>query len=165
MLRHVLQRADIGGDVLALAAVAAGRAGDKFAVFVPKRHRQAVDLRLGGKRDRLVFGKPQEAPNAADEIDHVLVGKRIVEREHRNGVTNLGETRRRRRADALRETVARLQLRKTRFNRRITLAQPVILGIRDRWRILLVIAPVMLGDFRRKPRVLGFRLFFREVFD
>ncbi|NJR43615.1 MAG: GGDEF domain-containing protein [Akkermansiaceae bacterium] len=30
--------------------------GDEFAVLVTQRHRQAVDLRLGGERNRLVFG-------------------------------------------------------------------------------------------------------------
>ncbi len=106
-LRHVLQRADIGGDVLALAAVAAGRAGDEFSVFIAKRHGQAVNLRLSRKCDRFVIRKPQESADAANKIDHVLFGKRIVQREHRNSVTHLGKTRRRRRTDVLRQAVAR----------------------------------------------------------
>ena len=56
-LRHFLDRADIGGDVLALGAVAAGGGGDEFAVLVAQRHRKAVDLRLGGKGDLLVVGQ------------------------------------------------------------------------------------------------------------
>ena len=37
-MRHILQRADIGGDVLAFAAVAAGGGGDERAVLVAQRH-------------------------------------------------------------------------------------------------------------------------------
>ena len=48
-MRHRLQHLDIGGDVLALAAVAARRRGDQFAVQVAQRHGQAIDLGLGGK--------------------------------------------------------------------------------------------------------------------
>ena len=33
-VRHVVQRADIGGDILAFRAVSAGRGGDKFTVLV-----------------------------------------------------------------------------------------------------------------------------------
>ena len=54
LLRHVLERADIGGDVLALGAVAAGRGGDEFAALVTQRHRQPVDLRLGAEIDLVV---------------------------------------------------------------------------------------------------------------
>ena len=53
-LRHLLDRLDIGGDVLAFGAVAAGGGGDKFAILVAQRHRQPVDLRLGAEGDRLV---------------------------------------------------------------------------------------------------------------
>ena len=72
LLRHVFQRADIGGDVLALGAVAAGRRGDELAALIAQRHRQAVDLRLGGEID-LVVAELQEARDAADEIEHVLL--------------------------------------------------------------------------------------------
>ena len=47
LVRNVLDGADIGGDVLALEAVAAGRRAHQFAVLVAQRQRQAVDLRLG----------------------------------------------------------------------------------------------------------------------
>ena len=145
-LRNVLQRFHIGGDVLALGAVAARRAGDQRAVLVAQRHRQAVDLRLGGKRDLLVLRQTQKAADAADEIDDVLFGKRVVERQHRHRVPDLGEARRRRRADPLRQAFQRAQLRKARLDRVVALAQRVIGRIGNGRRVLLIIAPVMLGD-------------------
>ena len=132
-VRNVVQRFHVGGDVLALAAVAARRAGDERAVLVAQRHRQAVDLRLGGKRDLLRRrGKPQKAADAADEIDHVFLRKRVVEREHRHRVADFGETRRRRRTDPLRQAVLRPQLRKALLDRRITPPQRVVFGIARR---------------------------------
>ena len=74
--RHVLERADVGGDVLALGAVAAGGGGDELAVLVAQRHRQPVDLRLGAEVDPVVVGELEEAPDAADEVEHVLARQR-----------------------------------------------------------------------------------------
>src|SRR5205807_1285654 len=46
--RHVEHGAQVGGDVLAFDAVAAGRARDAHAVLVGETHRRAVDLHLQG---------------------------------------------------------------------------------------------------------------------
>ena len=89
LLRHVLERADIGGDVLALGAVAAGGGGDEFAALVAQRHRQPVDLRLGAEVDPVVLAELEEAADAADEVEHVLLGKGVVERQHRHRVPDL----------------------------------------------------------------------------
>ena len=164
-LRHVLQGFHIGSDVLALTAVAARRAGDQRAVFVAQRHRQAVDLRLGAEHDLLVVRQPQEAADAADEIDDVLFGERVVERQHRHRVPDFCETPRRRRADPLRQALQRAQLRKARFDRAVAPPQRVIFGIGHARRVVLIIAPVVPGDLGGKPRVLGLGLFFSEVVD
>src|ERR1700730_17361172 len=87
--RHVLERADIGGDVLALGAVAAGGGGDEFAGFVTQRHREPVDFRLGAEVDLVVFAEFQEAPDATDEIEHVRFRKGVVERQHRHRMPDL----------------------------------------------------------------------------
>ena len=147
------------------AAVAARRAGDQLAVLVAQRHRQAVDLRLGAKSDLLVVRQPQEAADAADEIDDVFLGEGIVERQHRHRVPDLGEARRRRRADALRQAFARAQLRKARLDRAVAPPQRVVVGVGDGGRVFLVIAPVVLGDFGAKPRVLGLGLLLGEIVD
>src|SRR5262249_44405472 len=52
-----------------------------------------------------------------------------------------------------------------RFERRVAAAQLVVFGIGDRRRILLVVAPVMLGDLGGEPLELGLRLAFAQVFD
>ena len=154
-VRNVLQRLHIGGDILAFGAVAARRAGDELAFLVAQRHRQAVDLRLGGECDLLVLRQTQKAADAADEIDDVFFGKGIVERQHRHRVADLGESRRGRRADPLRQAFQRAQLRKARLDRVVALAQRVIGRIRNGRRILLIIAAVMLGDFGLQPHVLA----------
>ena len=46
----------------------------QHAALVAQRHRQPVDLGLGGERERLVLRQAQEAADARDEIGHVLVG-------------------------------------------------------------------------------------------
>ena len=71
-MRNVGDRLHIRGDVLAFGAVAARRAGDKRAILVAQRHRQTVDLRLGGERDLLVVRQAQKAADAADKIGDVL---------------------------------------------------------------------------------------------
>ena len=91
LLRHVLQRADIGGDVLAFGAVAAGGGGDEFAILVAQRHRQPVDLRLGAEGDLLVVAQLQKAADAGDEIDDVLIREGVVERQHRHRVADFLE--------------------------------------------------------------------------
>ena len=50
------------------------------------------------------------------------------------------------------------KLRKRRFERGIAPAQFVIFGVGDRRRVLAVVAPVVLGDFRPEARMLGPRL-------
>jgi len=164
-VRDVLQRFDVGGDILAFRSIAARRAADQFAVLIAQRHRQAVDLRLGGKGNLLIVAEPQEAADARDKIDDVLLGKRIVERQHRHRMADLGEARRRRRADALGQAFERAQLRKARLDRGIALAQPVVFGVGNGWRVFLVIAPVMFGDLRGEPGMLGLGLLFGEIVD
>src|SRR4029078_10400676 len=104
---------DICGDVLTLGAIAARRGGDEFGVFVAQRYRQAIDLRLRAERELRVVAQGEEAPDAAGEVDDILLGKGVVEREHRHRVANLGKARRRRRTDALGQAVARAKLRKS----------------------------------------------------
>ena len=165
LFRHVLERADIGGDVLAFLAVAAGGGGDEFAVLVAQRHRQPVDLRLGGEGDFFVVAELKETADAGDEIDDVLIREGIVERQHRHRVANFGKAARRRGADFERERLQRAQIGKARFDCRVAAAQCVIFGVGNRRPVLLVVAPVVLGDLDLQPRVLGLRLPGGEQFD
>ncbi len=165
LLRHVLERLDVGGDVFAFGAVTPGRAGDKLAVLVAQRHRQAVDLRLGRKHDLFGLRQTQETADATNKIGHILFGKGIVERQHRDRMPYLGKARRRRRADPRAQGVAGGELRKTRFDRGIATAQFVILGVADGRRVVLIVAAIMAGDFVAEPRMLGLRLSFGQRFN
>src|SRR6516165_8052747 len=69
-------------------------------------------------------------------------------------MAHLGESRRWRDADALRQARSSAQLRKTRFDGAVALPQPVVFGIADAWRVFLVVAPVMRGDFSFQPHML-----------
>src|SRR5438270_3878014 len=51
------KRADIGGDVFALGAVAARGRGDELAGLIAQRHREPVDLRFGAEIDPLVVAE------------------------------------------------------------------------------------------------------------
>ena len=164
-VRHFLQRLDIGGDVLALGAVATRGGANELAILIAQRHRQAVDLRLGAERDLLVVGQAQEAADAADKIDDVVFGERVVERQHRHRVPDLGETPGRRRADPLRQALQRAQLRKARFDGIVAPPQRVIFGVGDARRVVLIVAPVVPGDLGREPRVFGLGLFLSEIVD
>jgi hypothetical protein len=121
-VRHVLQRLDVGGDVLALSTIAACRRLGQLAILVAQRHRQAVDFRLGRDRERLFGVELEEAADALDELGHVLLGKRVVEREHRHRVPHLGEPASRRDADFQREAVERAQIGKALLERAIAFA-------------------------------------------
>ena len=70
--RHRLHRAEIGGDVLALGAVAARRAAHEAAVLVGQVDRQPVDLRFGDERQRRVRRKPDEAARARAELGELV---------------------------------------------------------------------------------------------
>ena len=155
LLRHVLERADIGGDVLAFGAVAPRRGAHQFAVLVAQRHRQAVDLRLGQEGDRLVVCEFQEATDALDEIDHVLLAERIVQRQHRHRMPHLGETARRRGADGERQAALGDEIREFLLDGVVAPAQRIVFGVGDSWRIVLIVALVVLGDLRLQPRMLA----------
>ncbi len=164
LLRHVFQRADIGGDVLTLGAVASRRGGDELAVLIAQRHGKPVDLRFGREIDSVVR-QFQESLDAAGEIDHVLLGKSIVERQHRHRVADLPETPGRRRADLLRRRFRGDEIGKALLDRVEALAQRVVLGIGDARRVVLIIALVVALELQRKPHMLGLRLRLGEVGD
>ena len=159
-VRNILDGADVGGDVLTADTVAPGDAEHQLARLVAQRHRQAVDLGLGGERDRLVLVAAEEAEHLGDEIAHVLVGEGVLQRQHRNGVADGGELPRRRNTDPLRRAVGPFQGGKAGLDGVVALTERVVLGIGDGRRILGVVAAVMPGNLGGKPRELsgGLRL-------
>ena len=70
-----------------------------------------------------------------------------------------------RNADFEGQAFKRAQSGETLLDRAIARAQSIVLGVRHRWRIVLVVALVVLADFGMQPRVLGLRLLFGEGID
>ncbi len=165
LVRDLLHRPDIGGDVLALEAVAAGGGFDQLPVLVAQRHREPVDLRLGGERDRLVLLEIEEAADARDEIGDLLGVERVLQRQHRHRVAHLGEAARRRGADLARQALQRAQVRERFLDRLVAAAQRVVFRVRHRRRVLLVVGCVVLRDFGLKARVLGLGLLLGQFVD
>ena len=97
---------DVGGDVLAGAAVAAGERPDQPAALVEQVDGEAVDLELAQQRRRLdpVAAEPG-VPGG-----ELVVGERVVEALHPLEVVDGGELRRDRAADLLGRRVGRAQL-------------------------------------------------------
>jgi hypothetical protein len=160
LFRHVLEGADVGGDVFALGAIATRGCGDEFASLISQRHREPVDLRLGAEIDRFAFSQLEEAADTADEIQHILLGKSVVERQHRHCMPDLLEFPRRRRTDSLGRRFAAHQFRKPGFDRVQSLAKRVVFGIGNFRRIVLIVSLVMAFDLERQALVLdpGLRL-------
>ena len=103
---HRVDRLDVGGDVLAGAAVAAGERPDQPAVLVEQVDRQPVDLELAQQVGLL------DAVAAEPGVPRLelLVGERVVEALHPLQVVDRGELGRDRAADLLGRRVRRAQL-------------------------------------------------------
>ena len=157
-LRNVADRAQVRRDVLADGAVAPGRAAHQQALLVAQARRQAVDLGLGDRRDRIAFGQIQEAPHAAQELDHLGAFHGVVEGQHRHPVRHLAEVLDRWRADPMRRAVGPDPIGKARLDRLIAPAQPVVLGIGDFGRVLAIVEPVVTRDLGSEEGELRRRL-------
>ncbi len=130
--RHRGDRAQVDGHVLALDAVAAGRASDEHAVRVGQVDREPVDLRLDHVGDGLVppLGSNAEPPtHVVSPLRDRLVGRDLLERPHRRQVLHLDELLRRGRADALGRRVGRHELRMLALERRQLVVGTVVLGV------------------------------------
>ncbi len=164
-VRNFLDGADIGRDVLARRAVAARCGRHQPAVLVTDRHGEPIDLRFGGKGDRLVRQPPEEAIDAGHKILHVLLGERIVKRQHRARMDDRRKGHRRCSADAARRAVFADQLRKPRLDRIVAPLQRIVIGVRNLRLILAMIERVVMGNLFRQPRELGGGIIDRQVFN
>ena len=164
-VRNVGDRAHIGGNILALEPVAARRGQHEFALLVAQRAGEPVDLRLRREGERRIVLEAQKASHARNELVRFLVGKHIAERQHRHGVFRLGELLARRGADFLCQRIRRMQFRKRRLQRLVAPAQRIVVGVRDRGRIILIVAPVVFGDLGAEQRMLRARHFRGKLVD
>ena len=162
-LRHVLKRADIGGDVFALGAVAARGGGDEFAAFVTQRHREPVDFRLGAEVDLVVVAELEETADPRGEIDDIVFREGVVERQHRHRMPDLGEAAGRLRTDFLRRRVAGDEFRKSGLDGVEALAQRVVFGVRNFRRVFLIVMLVVALELERQPLQLDLGLGLGEL--
>ena len=87
----------------------------------------------------------------ATKSRHVLVGKCVVERQHRDAMRHLGKFLRWPAADPARRRIGALEMREPLLDGEIAPPQRVVFGIRDRRRRFLVVKPVIFGDQFGEP--------------
>ena len=150
-LRNVGDRPHIGGHVLADRSVPARRREDQLAALVPQRAGQPVDLRLGRRRHEGIGGKVQEPPHPRDELAHLILGKGVLQAEHRPRMCDLGEGGRRRRAQPLRWGIGADQMREALLQLAVLADQSVIVRVADLRRVPVVVELVVARDFLREP--------------
>jgi hypothetical protein len=100
-------------------------------------------------------GHCRKRTDAPDELGHRLVGEGVAEREHRHAMAHLGEFFRRPRPDLAALAFRRDQLGKAGLERLVSATQRVVLGVRNRGRVLRVVALVVLGDLAAQRLMLG----------
>ena len=140
-------RPEVGRDVLAGRAVAAGGALHEAAALEAEGDGQAVDLELrdvaqvGGRfRGR---GQAEPAPDPGVEGAQLVVAERVREAEHRPAVADLGEDLAGRCAtDALGRRVVGRELRVGRLERHELAEELVVLGVAELRGVLAVVLHV-----------------------
>ncbi len=128
--------AQVGGDVLAGGAIAAGRALHERAILIAQADRQAVELGLGREQQ---LAAVQALIDAAHEVAHFLVAEGIAQRQHRQGVHHFGEARGRPAADLVAGRLGVVQLRMRRFQRLQLAHQRIVLGVGNQLFVMLVV--------------------------
>ena len=137
--RDALDRAQVGGDVLALVPVASRRALREHAAFVNEADRESVELGLAGVFDR---SGTEPLANAPVERLDLLVLEGVVEREHRDAMSHRPERLQRRRPHPQRRRVGGGELGMLRLEVLQLAEQPVVLCVADGWRIEHVVAVI-----------------------
>ena len=129
-------------------------------MFVGQVDRQAVDLRFAHERERCVDSQAEEPARAGAEFGEFLRVHRVVEREHRHAVADLGEAAFRCAADAVGGRVGADQLREACLDRGVAPAQRIVLRVGDLRCVLLVVQTIVMRDLARQCREFGggFRL-------
>ncbi len=160
-LGHVRQRADVGGDVLPDATVAAGGGLHHAPVAIGDRDRDAVDLELAHERNGRVVGTLLFDDAAFEPLTprRQLGGIHgVVERGHRRAVLDRSEGGRARTADRLGGRVGGDQRRVQRLDLVEATYQRVVLGVGDLGCVELVVELVVMVDLLAEHGDLGRRV-------
>ncbi len=156
-----LDRAQVGGHVLAGGAVAAGRALDEPATFVTQGDGQAVDLELGHVTEvgGRLGGRRQAQPTAHSGVEgpQLVLGKDVAQREHRPLMADLAEGTRWGGANALGWRAGRDKLREGGLDGDQLAHQRVVLGVGDLGRVVLVVQLAVVQQCRREHGVAASR--------
>ena len=147
-LGHDADGANVGGDVLADAAVAAGGGLDEAAALVGERHGEAVDLQLGDERGA---GIAEPRCDAAAPRHQLRLVEGVVEALHRHPVRHLGERRRGSPAGTLRGRVRRDEVGVLLLQGAQLADQRVELGVGDGRLVEIEVAMLMLADLGPEP--------------
>ena len=142
--------AEVGRDVVAGNAVAAGGAEGEQAILKTKADRDAVGLGLDEPLERLAG---QELLHAVNKVAHLLLRVGVVEAHHRHRMPNGLEAVDRRAADALTRGVGGLEFRMRQFEVEQLAVKLVVLLVADRRLCLDIIRPVMPANLLRQHRM------------
>ncbi len=148
--RDGLDRAQVLGDVLADAPVAARGAADEAPTLVEQRHPESVDLGLADVCRGEAGLRP---PDPRLELLELLHGHRVVQRQHRDEVLDRGEGLRPPPARPLGRAVGGDQLRVRLLERHQLAPEPVVLGVADLGAVLRVVEVVVPVELRQSWRV------------
>ena len=147
--------ANVCRHILARIAVATGGSPDELARRVAQGAGEPVDLRLRGHGQRGLSTESEKAPHPCGEFGDFLVGEDVAERQHRDAMPHGDELLGWLRADRRCRARGRVEDRKSRFDRRETPPQGVVVGVRHRWCVVAVVGDVVSRDDARKPRMFG----------
>ncbi|MNQ56612.1 hypothetical protein D3C85_707420 [compost metagenome] len=160
-----VERAQVGGHVLAGLAVAARGALDQNALLIAQAGGQAVDLGLGDEGDGLVARQLEEAGDAGHEVAHLAFVKGVVQRQHWDAVADLGELAGDGGSDPLRRGDGAGQGREGGLDGQGAALQLVIVGVGNLGRGVGVVEGVVAGQFGGQVRQLLAGLVFGQGFD
>ena len=144
LVGHGVDCPEVGGHVLAGAAVAAGSGLNEASAFVDQRDREPVDLGLGDVGPLLAV---EQVGGALSPGEQLLGVERVAQREHAQAVLDHREGPAGWRADGLGRAVFRCQFRECAFKLLEFGEQIVVLGIRNLRRIERVIEMIVAQDF------------------
>ena len=140
--RNRTHGAQILRHVLARRSVAARSAAHKHAVFILKRHRKAVDLRL----DRIVMLLRDQTVHPLAESKELVIGKNVRQALQRDLMMDLCELRERLTADALRGRIGRDQLRMLALERLKALHEHIEVIVRNDRRVINIVELAVIVD-------------------
>ena len=158
---HGVERAEVRGHILARRTIAPRRPQHETTIPVGERDREPVDLGLRHELDPVLgyegLGRraPKEITHPGEEVADILFFERVLERQHRPGMRDLGKPGGRGGADPARRAVGADKLRKAGFDLGVAAAPRIVISIGNLGRRVGVIEVVVTLDFFRQGGELG----------